>query len=59
MKRLSLLLIVVLIGAFFAFDLGRFLTLDALKAGQATFAAWYEASPWLVAGSLPPRSTWP
>ena len=51
MKKLSLLLIVALVVAFFAFDLGRFLTLDALKAGQATFATWYEASPWLVAGA--------
>ncbi|MBP9604045.1 MAG: FAD-dependent oxidoreductase [Chromatiaceae bacterium] len=51
MKKLGLLLIAVLIVAFFAFDLDRFLTLEALKAGQATFAAWYEASPWLVAGA--------
>ncbi len=51
MKKLGLLLITALIVAFFAFDLDRFLTLDALKAGQATFAAWYEASPWRVAGA--------
>ena len=51
MKKLGLLLIAVLIVAFFAFDLDRFLTLEALKAGQATFAAWYEASPWRVAGA--------
>ena len=51
MKKLGLLLIVALIVAFFAFDLDRFLTLEALKAGQATFAAWYEASPWRVAGA--------
>ena len=51
MKRLVLLiLIAALVAAFFALDLGRFLTLDALKAGQATFAGWYDASPWLVAG---------
>jgi pyruvate/2-oxoglutarate dehydrogenase complex dihydrolipoamide dehydrogenase (E3) component/uncharacterized membrane protein YdjX (TVP38/TMEM64 family) len=51
MKKLGLLLIVALVVAFFAFDLGRFLTLEALKAGQATFAAGYDASPWWVAGA--------
>ena len=52
MKRLTLLvLIAALVAAFFLFDLGRFLTLDALKDGQATFAVWYDASPWLVAGA--------
>ncbi|MCC7279025.1 MAG: FAD-dependent oxidoreductase [Chromatiaceae bacterium] len=51
MKKLGLLLITVLIVAFFAFDLDRFLTLEALKAGQTTFAAWYQASPWRVAGA--------
>ena len=51
MKKLGLLLIAALVVAFFAFDLGRFLTLDALKAGQATFAAGYDASPWWVAGA--------
>ncbi|HSO80772.1 MAG TPA: FAD-dependent oxidoreductase [Chromatiaceae bacterium] len=51
MKKLGLLLITALIVVFFTFDLDRLLTLDALKAGQATFAAWYEASPWLVAGA--------
>lgn len=52
MKRLFLFLIVAaLVAVFFALDLGRFLTLDALKTGQATFAAWYEASPLLVAGA--------
>ncbi|MFO7543429.1 MAG: FAD-dependent oxidoreductase [Thiobacillus sp.] len=52
MKRLALLLIVVsLVVAYVVFDLGRFLTLDALKASQASFAAWYDASPVLVAGA--------
>jgi pyruvate/2-oxoglutarate dehydrogenase complex dihydrolipoamide dehydrogenase (E3) component/uncharacterized membrane protein YdjX (TVP38/TMEM64 family) len=51
-KRLALLLIFVsLVVAYFVFDLGRFLTLDALKASQASFAAWYDASPVLVAGA--------
>ncbi len=52
MKKLSLLLLVAaLVVAFFAFDLGRWLTLDALKASQATFAAWYDARPLLVLGA--------
>ena len=51
MKKITLLLVIAaLVVAFFALDLGRFLTLDALKAGQATFATWYNASPVLVAG---------
>jgi pyruvate/2-oxoglutarate dehydrogenase complex dihydrolipoamide dehydrogenase (E3) component/uncharacterized membrane protein YdjX (TVP38/TMEM64 family) len=52
MKRLILLLaLAALIVAFFVFDLGRFLTLDALKDGQETFAGWYQASPLLIAGA--------
>ena len=52
MKRVFVVgVIAALLVAFFAFDLGRFLTLDALKASQLTFAAWYAESPWLVAGS--------
>jgi uncharacterized membrane protein YdjX (TVP38/TMEM64 family) len=52
MKRLVLLLIIAaLVVAFFALDLGRFLTLDALKTGQASFAGWYEASPVPVAAA--------
>ena len=52
MKRALLLLgIGGLIAAFFAFDLGRFLTLETIKASQQTFAAWYDTSPWLVAGA--------
>ena len=51
MKKLGLLLIIALIVVFFTFDLDRLLTLDALKSGQATFAAGYDASPWRVAGA--------
>jgi dihydrolipoamide dehydrogenase len=40
-KLLLLLLIALAIGAFFAFDLGRFLSLDYLKSQQAAFAAIY------------------
>jgi pyruvate/2-oxoglutarate dehydrogenase complex dihydrolipoamide dehydrogenase (E3) component/uncharacterized membrane protein YdjX (TVP38/TMEM64 family) len=52
MKRALLLLgIGGLIAAFFVFDLGRFLTLETIKASQQTFAAWFDTSPWLVAGA--------
>jgi pyruvate/2-oxoglutarate dehydrogenase complex dihydrolipoamide dehydrogenase (E3) component/uncharacterized membrane protein YdjX (TVP38/TMEM64 family) len=36
---------VAAIAAFFVFDLGRFLTLDALKAQQAAIDAYYRAHP--------------
>jgi dihydrolipoamide dehydrogenase len=39
-------LIAAAIVAFFAFDLGRFLTLDYFKAQQATLAAYVAANPW-------------
>jgi dihydrolipoamide dehydrogenase len=39
-------LIAAAIVAFFAFDLGRFLTLDYFKARQATLAAYVAANPW-------------
>jgi pyruvate/2-oxoglutarate dehydrogenase complex dihydrolipoamide dehydrogenase (E3) component/uncharacterized membrane protein YdjX (TVP38/TMEM64 family) len=37
------------IGAFFAFDLGRFLTLDYLKSSQSAFAELYANQPLTVA----------
>ncbi len=53
MKKSALLLFVAaLVVVFFALDAGRFLTLDALKSSQATFAAWFDTSPWLVAGAF-------
>ncbi|MBU0498448.1 MAG: FAD-dependent oxidoreductase [Gammaproteobacteria bacterium] len=49
MKRLLLLgILTALIVAFFALDLGRFLTLEALKSGQTEFVAWYDERPGLV-----------
>ncbi len=52
MKKFALLLLIAaLVVAFFALDLGRFLTLDALKSSQAAFAAWFDTSPWRVAGA--------
>ncbi|MBL8342425.1 MAG: FAD-dependent oxidoreductase [Rubrivivax sp.] len=50
-KKLGLMaLIVALVVAFFAFDLGRFLSLAYIKGAQADFAALYAAKPLLVAG---------
>jgi pyruvate/2-oxoglutarate dehydrogenase complex dihydrolipoamide dehydrogenase (E3) component/uncharacterized membrane protein YdjX (TVP38/TMEM64 family) len=51
MKRALLFgLIAIAVAAFFALDLDRFFTLDALKAGQAEFAAAYAARPLTVIG---------
>jgi len=51
LSKKKLLIVVLLVGlvlAFFAFDLGRFLSLDYLKSQQAGFAALYAESPALV-----------
>ncbi len=48
-KRVTLLvLIIFLIGCFFVFDLGQYLTLDSLKAHQNAFASYIEAH-WMQA----------
>jgi uncharacterized membrane protein YdjX (TVP38/TMEM64 family) len=48
-KKLVLIVLVGLVViAFFAFDLDEMLTLQTLKAGQERFAGWQETSPWLV-----------
>jgi pyruvate/2-oxoglutarate dehydrogenase complex dihydrolipoamide dehydrogenase (E3) component/uncharacterized membrane protein YdjX (TVP38/TMEM64 family) len=50
-KKLGLVaLVVALVVAFFAFDLGRFLSLAYIKGAQADFAALYAAKPLVVAG---------
>jgi len=41
----------ILIAAFFAFDVERYLTLDSLKAQQAAIAAYHEGHPWSTAGT--------
>jgi len=38
--------IVVLIAAFFLFDVGSLLTLENLKAQQQSLAEWRQANPW-------------
>jgi len=48
-RRLLLLAaLAALVAAFFALDLGRFLTIEALKASHAEFVGLREASPWRV-----------
>ena len=49
-KLLLLLVIAALVAAFFALDLGRFFSLDYIKAARADFAALYAARPALVIG---------
>ena len=50
-KLLIVAVLVALVVAFFAFDLGRFLSLDYLKSQQAGFAALYAESPLGVIGA--------
>jgi pyruvate/2-oxoglutarate dehydrogenase complex dihydrolipoamide dehydrogenase (E3) component/uncharacterized membrane protein YdjX (TVP38/TMEM64 family) len=53
LKKLSLVaLLVLLVGAFFAFDLARFFSLDYIKGAQAGFAALYAERPALVIGAF-------
>jgi pyruvate/2-oxoglutarate dehydrogenase complex dihydrolipoamide dehydrogenase (E3) component/uncharacterized membrane protein YdjX (TVP38/TMEM64 family) len=54
MSRSKLVLIVgvlALVAAFFALDLGHYLSLDYLKQRQADFAQLYAQQPWLVIGA--------
>ncbi len=48
-RLIVLLLLVALIAAYFAFDLGRYLSLDYFKTQQAAIDAWYRAHPWQTA----------
>ena len=49
-KLIVILLLVAAVAAFFAFDLGRFLSLDALRAQQATLATLYAERPLALIG---------
>lgn len=42
-------LLLAALAAWFAFDLGQYLTLEALKAQQAVITGFYQDNPWLVA----------
>jgi pyruvate/2-oxoglutarate dehydrogenase complex dihydrolipoamide dehydrogenase (E3) component/uncharacterized membrane protein YdjX (TVP38/TMEM64 family) len=50
-KVLLLIALALGIGAFFFFDLGRFLSLDYIKQSQASFAELYASQPLKVAGA--------
>jgi pyruvate/2-oxoglutarate dehydrogenase complex dihydrolipoamide dehydrogenase (E3) component/uncharacterized membrane protein YdjX (TVP38/TMEM64 family) len=50
-KLLIAAVLLALLVAFFAFDLGRFLSLEQVKSRQAEFAALYAQRPALVIGS--------
>lgn len=51
MQRIIVIIVLAaVIAAFFVFDLGQYLTLDALKAQQADIAGIYDARPVLVIG---------
>lgn len=47
-KSLVLLAVVLLLAAFFVFDLVHYLTLTEIKTRQAQMAALYAQSPWMV-----------
>jgi hypothetical protein len=48
-KILLGLVIAMVVVAYFAFDLGRWFSLDAFKSQQAAIEAWRQANPWLTA----------
>ncbi len=50
-RWLLLLALALALGLFFALDLGRFLTLDALQQRQQLFADWYARKPWELRGA--------
>ena len=49
-RIISLIAIAALIGSFFVFDLGQYLSLEYIKAEQANLAAQVEANPVLAGG---------
>jgi pyruvate/2-oxoglutarate dehydrogenase complex dihydrolipoamide dehydrogenase (E3) component/uncharacterized membrane protein YdjX (TVP38/TMEM64 family) len=52
-SRLALLVVVLLlVGAFFVLELGRFLSLDYFRSQQAALEDWRAANPLLVAGAF-------
>ena len=49
-KLLVVVAVAVFVAAYFVLDLGRYFSLDALKAQQAALDAYRQAHPWLTAG---------
>ena len=52
MKKILLLVIGLLVAAFFAFDLQQLLTLEGLKNGLSQFEQWRDSEPLLVGGGF-------
>ncbi len=50
-KSIVILAVIALVAAYFAFDLGQYLSLDYFKQRQADFAALYAQQPLLVIGA--------
>ena len=51
-RKLAVVVIIALaLAAFFALDLGQYLSLAALKVRHAEFAAFRESNPWLAGGA--------
>ncbi|WP_298827364.1 FAD-dependent oxidoreductase [uncultured Piscinibacter sp.] len=50
-KLLVIAVVLALVAAYFAFDLGRFLSLEFVKQRQADFAALYDSRPALLIGA--------
>lgn len=49
-KKLAVVIVLlVVVALFFAFDLNQYLSFEYLKQKQAQFDAWFQQSPWLVA----------
>lgn len=48
-KLVFLVVIAIALGAYFSFDLGRYFSLDSLKAQQAAIEAFRATNPWLAA----------
>ena len=51
-KLIVIAVVLALVAAYFAFDLGRFFSLEYLKSRQEEFAALYAQRPALVIGSF-------
>jgi uncharacterized membrane protein YdjX (TVP38/TMEM64 family) len=47
-KIILLAIIAIMLATFFYFDLGRFLTLEALKANRGALVEFYQSRPWAV-----------
>jgi pyruvate/2-oxoglutarate dehydrogenase complex dihydrolipoamide dehydrogenase (E3) component/uncharacterized membrane protein YdjX (TVP38/TMEM64 family) len=51
-KLLVVIIVAIVVALYFALDLGRYFSLDALKAQQAAIDSYRQAKPWLTAGTF-------